>query len=83
MRWHGEPARSREGEASDNVLQRRVVGKMVAEVTGRTEKVGKVEPTVVLGVGVPCLSHFRFLYRGLGFRLLLLCLPLVGGASSC
>jgi len=40
----------------------------------------------VLGVGVPCLVLCHFLVHvppGLGFRLLLLCLPLVGGASSC
>ena len=36
----------------------------------------------VLGVGVPCLVLCHFLVHGLGFRLLLLCLPLVGGRPS-
>jgi len=32
----------------------------------------------VLGVGVPCLVLCHFLVHGLGFGLLLLCLPVVG-----
>jgi len=48
VRWHVETASSREGEPFDNVLQRRVVGKMVTEVTGRTEKGGR-ERRLLLG----------------------------------
>jgi hypothetical protein len=37
----------------------------------------------VLGVGVPCLVLCHFLVHGLGFGLLLLCLPVVGVIVGC
>jgi hypothetical protein len=44
---HDEPAISFEGEPDNDGLHLRVTGKVIAEVVGRTEEIGIVEPAIV------------------------------------